>query len=88
MASLEPEPVMNPTLISSTFHNGDEIPKRYACQGVDVSRPLEWYCVPCNAKSLALIVDDPDARDPAAPCMRPASQSHEFWSKICPAAQA
>lgn len=49
-------------------HNG-EIPRRYTCQGEDVSVPLEWSGVPASAKSLALIVDDPDAPDPRAPRM-------------------
>jgi Raf kinase inhibitor-like YbhB/YbcL family protein len=49
-------------------HNG-EIPRRYTCQGEDVSVPLEWSGVPAGAKSLVLIVDDPDAPDPRAPRM-------------------
>lgn len=49
-------------------HNG-EIPRRYTCQGEDVSVPLEWSGVPAGAKSLVLIVDDPDAPDPKAPRM-------------------
>ncbi|SIT50753.1 Raf kinase inhibitor-like protein, YbhB/YbcL family (fragment) [Paraburkholderia piptadeniae] len=34
---------MNLTLFSSALRNGDEILKRYTCQGVDVSPPVEWY---------------------------------------------
>ena len=49
-------------------HNGP-IPTKYTCEGDDVSPPLEWSAVPPGAKSLALIVDDPDAPDPAAPKM-------------------
>lgn len=49
-------------------HNG-EIPRRYTCQGEDVSVPLEWSGVPAGTKSLVLIVDDPDAPDPRAPRM-------------------
>jgi len=49
-------------------HNG-EIPKRYTCDGMDVSPPLEWSGLPDGTESLVLIVDDPDAPDPAAPRM-------------------
>jgi Raf kinase inhibitor-like YbhB/YbcL family protein len=61
------EPAMTMTLTSSAFQPRGEIPKRYTCEGSDVSPPLAWSGVPPNAKSLALIVDDPDAPDPAAP---------------------
>ncbi|MGF6935236.1 Raf kinase inhibitor-like YbhB/YbcL family protein [Paraburkholderia sp. UCT70] len=57
------------TLTSQAFHEGSEIPRRYTCTGADVSPPLSWSGVPANAKSLVLIVDDPDAPDPAAPRM-------------------
>ncbi|MBB5469217.1 hypothetical protein HDG32_005364 [Paraburkholderia sp. CI2] len=57
------------TLTSHAFHEGSEIPRRYTCTGADVSPPLSWSGVPANAKSLVLIVDDPDAPDPAAPRM-------------------
>lgn len=56
-------------LISAAFAPGGEIPRRHTCQGEDISPPLAWSGVPANAKSLALIVDDPDAPDPAAPKM-------------------
>ena len=55
------------TLRSSVFQAGGAIPRRYTCQGDDVSVPLEWDGAPDRAKSFALIVDDPDAPDPAAP---------------------
>ncbi len=54
-------------LTSPAFEDGAEIPAKYTCDGIDVSPPLEWIDVPPNARSLALIVDDPDAPDPAAP---------------------
>ena len=54
---------------SSAFEHGGAIPKKYSCQGDDVSTPLSWHGVPENTKSLVLIVDDPDAPDPAAPKM-------------------
>jgi Raf kinase inhibitor-like YbhB/YbcL family protein len=63
------EPTMSMSLTSSAFPPGHEIPARHTCQGGDVSPPLAWSGVPSNAKSLALIVDDPDAPDPAAPRM-------------------
>jgi Raf kinase inhibitor-like YbhB/YbcL family protein len=56
-------------LTSSAFSDNQAIPKLHTCEGKDVSPPLSWSGVPANAKSLALIVDDPDAPDPAAPKM-------------------
>ncbi len=56
--------------ISSTaFSSGGEIPARFTCQGEDVSPTLAFADVPKRAKSLVLIVDDPDAPDPKAPKM-------------------
>ncbi len=57
------------TILSSAFADGAEIPMRHTCEGDDASPPLTWSGVPAGAKSLALIVDDPDAPDPAAPKM-------------------
>lgn len=57
------------SLHSPAFEAGRPIPSRYTCEGSDASVPLNWSGVPENAKSLALIVDDPDAPDPAAPRM-------------------
>jgi Raf kinase inhibitor-like YbhB/YbcL family protein len=56
-------------LTSTAFADHQAIPKIYTCEGKDVSPPLAWSGVPATAKSLALIVDDPDAPDPAAPRM-------------------
>jgi Raf kinase inhibitor-like YbhB/YbcL family protein len=52
---------------SSAFSHGGAIPSRYTCEGDDVSPPLSWSGVPAGAKSIAIIVDDPDAPDPAKP---------------------
>jgi len=56
-------------LASSAFSEGAAIPRKHTCEGRDVSPPLAWSAVPHGARSLALIVDDPDAPDPAAPKM-------------------
>ncbi len=63
------ENAMPLTIRSAAFAEGAEIPTRHTCEGEDVSPPLEWSGAPSGAKSLALIVDDPDAPDPAAPRM-------------------
>ena len=55
------------TLRSPSFEDEGAIPKKYTCQGDDVSPPLGWSGFPPNTKSFALIVDDPDAPDPRAP---------------------
>jgi Raf kinase inhibitor-like YbhB/YbcL family protein len=54
---------------SKAFAHQGEIPIRYTCEGEDVSPPLAWSDPPEGTKSLALIVDDPDAPDPASPKM-------------------
>ncbi len=54
---------------STAFEEGGEIPARFTCEGADTSPPLAFSGVPAGAKSLALIVDDPDAPDPKAPRM-------------------
>ena len=60
---------MGLTLNSTAFAQNETIPSKYTCDGADISPPLAWSGVPDNAKSLVLIVDDPDAPDPAAPKM-------------------
>ena len=56
-------------LSSTSFTPQGSIPAKYTCEGTDTSPPLTWSGVPSSAKSLALIVDDPDAPDPSAPKM-------------------
>jgi hypothetical protein len=60
---------MSLTLTSPAFKNNGNIPALYTCDGKDISPALNWSGVPQNAKSLVLILDDPDAPDPAAPKM-------------------
>lgn len=55
------------TVTSDAFSPNGTIPGKYTCEGDDVAPALQWSGVPERAKSLALIVDDPDAPDPAAP---------------------
>lgn len=54
-------------LSSPAFSNGSEIPRKYTSDGPNVSPPLTWSEIPAGTRSLALVVDDPDAPDPAAP---------------------
>ena len=54
-------------LTSDAFSHGREISSDYTCEGCDTSPSLSWSEVDARTKSLALIVDDPDAHDPAAP---------------------
>jgi len=58
---------MSLNLSSTAFAHGGAIPATYTCDGRDVSPPLGWSGIPENTRSLALIVDDPDAPDLAAP---------------------
>ena len=58
---------MEMNITSSAFAHNEPIPRLYTCQGRDLSPPLAWSGVPATAKSLVLIVDDPDAPDPAHP---------------------
>ncbi len=46
---------------SSAFREGGMIPQKYACDGEDISPPLSWEAVPEGTRSIALIMDDPDA---------------------------
>ena len=48
-------------LNSSAFADGSVIPRRYSCDGEDLSPPLDWSGVPSGTRSLVLLCDDPDA---------------------------
>jgi len=63
------EEAMNLSLKSKAFRPDGEIPSVYTCEGQDLSPPLAWEGAPAGTRSLVLIVDDPDAPDPAAPRM-------------------
>jgi len=56
-------------ITSSAFVHDGAIPAKYTCDGANLSPPLAWSDVPAEAKSLALVVEDPDAPDPSAPTM-------------------
>jgi Raf kinase inhibitor-like YbhB/YbcL family protein len=74
---------MTLSLTSAAFDNGAEIPRKHTCEGSDISPPLQWTGIPENTRSLVLIVDDPDAPDPAAPKM---TWVHWVLYNITPAA--
>ena len=74
---------MNIAITSSVFNEGEFIPKKYSCDDVDISPPLEWGGIPEGTKELALICDDPDA--PKSQCRAsrlpvPQSILHPRWS--------
>jgi hypothetical protein len=54
-------------LDSPAFPPQGDIPAIHTCEGADSAPPLNWRDVPPGTRSLALIVDDPDAPDPAKP---------------------
>jgi len=56
-------------LHSPAFAAMGPIPRKYTCEGRDVSPELRWSGVPEGTRSLVLIVDDPDAPDPDNPKM-------------------
>ena len=52
---------MSITIKSNSFKEGELIPKKYTCDGENISPPLEWNEIPEGTKSFAIICDDPDA---------------------------
>ena len=67
------DPAMPPdtvlSITSPAFPANGPMPSRYTCEGEGLSPPLQWSRLPSGTRSLALIVEDPDAPDPAAPRM-------------------
>lgn len=60
---------MTLVLKSDAFDDGGDIPAKYTCAGADISPGISWEGVPPETESLVLIIDDPDAPDPASPRM-------------------
>lgn len=60
---------MSFSITSPAFSHNTMMPAQQTCEGKNISPPLVWTAPPAGTKSLALIVDDPDAPDPAAPKM-------------------
>jgi phosphatidylethanolamine-binding protein (PEBP) family uncharacterized protein len=67
LALLAEAPAVTMKLTSTAFTHQGAIPARLTCDGTNVSPPLAWSDAPAGTKSFALIVDDPDARDPKRP---------------------
>lgn len=67
VAALSGDTTMNFTLSSPAFAHLGAIPTAYTCEGRNLSPPLTWSNLPAGTRSLVLIIDDPDAPDPAAP---------------------
>jgi Raf kinase inhibitor-like YbhB/YbcL family protein len=65
-------------LSSNAFLEGSTIPRRFTCDGEDMSPPLEWSGAPAESKSFVLLCDDPDA---------PAGTWHHWAAYDIPAAQ-
>jgi Raf kinase inhibitor-like YbhB/YbcL family protein len=66
-------------LSSSSFSEGSAIPRRFTCDGEDLSPPLEWSDAPPGTRSFVLLCDDPDA---------PAGKWHHWATYDIPATQA
>jgi Raf kinase inhibitor-like YbhB/YbcL family protein len=67
LASVEDKMATKMEITSTAFAADASIPTRFTCEGEDISPALSWQGMPAGTKSLVLIVDDPDAPDPAAP---------------------
>lgn len=60
-AEMKGEKEMRIKVESAAFKEGEVIPRKYTCDGADISPPLSWSGIPEGTKSIALISDDPDA---------------------------
>lgn len=49
------------TLTSTAFDSGEAIPRKYSCDGQDISPPLSWDSAPKGTESFVIVCDDPDA---------------------------
>lgn len=67
--SANAQEVKNMQLTSPSFENQSRMASEFTCDGEDISPALEWSSVPEGTRSFALVVDDPDAPDPAHPKM-------------------
>jgi Raf kinase inhibitor-like YbhB/YbcL family protein len=69
---------------STAFKDGADIPQQFTCEGADDSQPwpIAIANVPANAKSLAVVIHDPDAPDPKAP--RPQGWTHFVAYNLAP----
>jgi Raf kinase inhibitor-like YbhB/YbcL family protein len=56
-----PPPIGSLSVTSPSFAGGAAIPEQFSCKGENVSPPLQWSGIPSDARSVALVVDDPDA---------------------------
>ena len=61
IATAQPQPATAMQLASPDFRDGEMIPAEFTCDGKNWNPALNWSGIPAAAKSLALIVDDPDA---------------------------
>ena len=52
---------MDIRITSPAFEDGEAIPKKYTCDDLDISPPLEWTDVPEGTKTIVIVCDDPDA---------------------------